>query len=308
MITSVARLRRVAGTLFPLALIVFLGAPWSSDHVVLAQSYELFVSVVDLDGNPVTDLEPDELVVQWDGVDCDMLDLELVSLPVRITVLIDNAEDTRAALQHMREGLKGFVAAIPQDVEIGLLTVAAQPRWITRHTTDRAELTRGIDFVTPDYGTAARFLDGWLEAANRISDDAERQYLPVILMLAGDGIDGSSITQGRYEDMRQKMVNIRATMHTRVFSSIGNASAPQAQMGMEMGNITSGSFESIAAPTAFRTQLPELGQDVALKHNRAINQYRVTYTPPEGASTQPNLSTVTRPGLQLIPTANGNVP
>ena len=308
MITSVEHLRPVAGALLALALIVFPGALWSTDHVVFAQSYELYVSVVDSEGAPVTDLEPDELVVQWDGVDCDMLDLELVSLPVRITVLIDNAEDTRAALQHMREGLKGFVSAIPQDVEIGLLTVAAQPRWITRHTADRAELARGLDFVTPDYGTSARFLDGWLESANRISDDAERQYLPVIIMLAGDGIDGSSITQGRYEDMARKMVDIRATMHTRVFSSIGNAAAPQAQMGIEMGNMTPGSFEAIAAPTAFRTQLPELGQDIARKHNRAINQYRVTYSPPEGASTQPNLSIVTRPGLQLIPTANGNVP
>ncbi len=273
-----------------------------------AQSYTLFVSVVDLRGNPVTDLTLDELVIQWDGEDCVTLDLEPISLPVRITVLIDNAEDTRAALQHMREGLKGFVDAIPEDVEIGLLTLASQPRWITRHTTDRAELLDGIDLVTPDYGTSARFLDGWLEAAKRINDDAERQYLPVILSLTGDGIDGSNVTQGRYAEMREKMMNVSATMHTRMFSSIGNAAAPQAQMGIEMGNLTGGSFEALASPTAFRTQLPELGQEIARKHRRTTNQYRVTYTPPEGASTQPNLSIVTRPGLQLIPTANGNVP
>jgi len=275
---------------------------------VSAQSYTLFVSVVDLRGNPVTDLTLDELVIQWDGEDCVTLDLEPISLPVRITVLIDNAEDTRAALQHMREGLKGFVDAIPEDVEIGLLTLASQPRWITRHTTDRAELLDGIDLVTPDYGTSARLLDGWLEAAKRINDDAERQYLPVILSLTGDGIDGSNVTQGRYAEMREKMMNVSATMHTRMFSSIGNAAAPQAQMGIEMGNLTGGSFEALASPTAFRTQLPELGQEIARKHRRTTNQYRVTYTPPEGASTQPNLSIVTRPGLQLIPTANGNVP
>ena len=308
MITSVARLRRIACALFALAPFVLFGAPWSTGQEVSAQSYVLFVSVVDLNGDPVTDLAPDELTVQWDGEDCETLDLERVSLPVRVTVLIDNAEDTRDALQNMREGLKGFVAAIPEDVEIGLLTLARQPRWITRHTSDRAELARGLDLVTPDFGTSARFLDGWVEAANRLSDDAERQYLPVILMLSGDGNDASTITQGRYADMRQKMIDVAATMHTRMFAGIGNVAASQAQMGMELGNLTPGSFESLATASTFLTQLPELGRDVARKHDRVTNQYRVTYTPPEGASTQPNLSIVTRPGLQLIPTANGNVP
>ncbi len=308
MITSVARLRRVAGALFALVLILS-GAPWSMGRAVSAQNQVLYLSILDANGEAVTDLGPDDVVVQWDGEDCETLDLEPINLPVRVTVLIDNAEDTRAALQHMREGLKGLLDAIPEDVEIGLLTLARQPRWITRHTTDRAELASGLDLVTPDYGTSARFLDGWLEAADRISDDAERQYLPVIVMLAGDGIDASTITQGRYEEMRERMVDISATMHTRLFTSIGNAAAPQAQMGIEMGELTRGSYEALAVPTAFRTQLPELGREIARKHGRTSYQYRVTYAPPDGASDRPAISVgSTRPDLIIIPTIDGNVP
>ena len=307
--SSIAGLRRVAGALLALA-VIDSGAPWSTSTVVLAQTHVLFVSVVDSDGEPVTDLEPDELVVQWDGENGQTLDLEPVSLPVRVTVLIDNAEDTRAALQHMREGLRGFLDAIPKDVEVALLTLARQPRWVTRHTTDRAELARGLDFVTPDYGTSARFLDGWIEAANRISDDAERQYLPVILMLAGDGIDGSSVTQGRYAEMRQRMLDISATMHTRMFTGIGNAAAPQAQVGIEMSNLTRGTYQALASPTAFRTQLPELGRDIARKHKRVSHQYRVTYAPPERPFDDPTIlvGTPARPALDVIPTLGGNVP
>jgi len=309
MITSVARLRGVAGALFALVLILS-GAPWSMGRAVSAQNQVLYLSILDANGEAVTDLGPDDVVVQWDGEDCETLDLEPINLPVRVTVLIDNAEDTRAALQHMREGLKGFLDALPEDVEIALLTLARQPRWVTRHTTDRAELARGLNLVTPDYGTSARFLDGWLEAVKRIDDDAERQYLPVILMLAGDGIDGSSVTQGRYEELKALMGNISATMHTRMFSSIGNAAAAQAQMGIEMGNLTRGTFQALAAPTAFRTQLPELGRDIARKHKRANHQYRVTYTPPDDAFDQPTIfvGTPARPGLDLIPTTDGNVP
>ena len=265
---------------------------------------------MDRNGEPVTDLQLDELVVQWDGENGETLDLEPVGLPVRVTVLIDNAEDTRAALQHMREGLKGFVAALPEDVEMGLLTLARQPRWITRHTSDRAALIRAINLVTPDYGASARFLDGWLEAVKRINDDTERQYLPVILMLAGDGLDGSSVTQGRYVELKERMGNISATMHTRTFLSIGNAAAPQAQMGIEIGNLTRGTYEALSAPTAFRTQLPELGRDIARKHKRTNHQYRVTYTPPDDAFDRPTIlvGTPARPGLDLIPTTDGNVP
>ena len=304
-----ARLRRAAHVLLALVLIVF-GAPCGTGWMVLAQSHVLFVSIVDRNGEPVTDLQLDELVVQWDGENSETLDLEPVGLPVRVTVLIDNAEDTRAGLQHMREGLKGFLDALPEDVEIALLTLARQPRWITRHTTDRDELARGLELVTPDYGTSARFLDGWLEAATRIDEDAERQYLPVILMLAGDGIDGSSVTQGRYRELKKRMTDISATMHTRMFSSIGNAAAPQAQIGIEMANLTRGTYQALAAPTAFRTQLPELGQDIARKHKRTNHQYRVTYAPPDDAFDRPTIlvGTPARPGLDLIPTTDGNVP
>ena len=308
MITSVARLRRVAGALLALVLIVW-GAPWSTGQAVQAQNQVLFVSVVDANGESVTDLEPDELMVQWDGMDSETLDLEPINLPVRVTVFIDNAEGARDALQHMREGLKGFLDAVPEDVEIALLTLARQPRWITRHTTDRAELVRSLDLVVPDHGTAARYLDAWAEEAGRINDDAERQYLPIVVMVASDGPDGSSITQGRYEQVVQRMLDTSATMHTRMFSGVGDASAPQAQMGIEMGTLTRGSYEALAAATAFRTMLPELGRDIARKHSRVRHQYRVTYAPPDGASDQPAISVgSTRPDLNIIPTIDGNVP
>ena len=58
--------------------------------MVSAQNQQLFLSVTDGDGEPVTDLAPDELLVKWDDQDCETLNLEPIDWPVRITVFVDN--------------------------------------------------------------------------------------------------------------------------------------------------------------------------------------------------------------------------
>jgi len=307
MVTSVACRRPLTGALLVLALFVF-GAPWSTSQAAFAQNQTLFISVVDSNSVPVTDLDLDEVVVQWDDEDCETLDLAPISLPVRVTVFIDNGEETEA-LQHMREGLKGFIAAIPQDVEIALLTIAGRPQWITRHTADRTELARGLNLVVHYTGSATRYMDAWVEEASRLNDDTESQYLPVIVMITGDGPEGSSITQGRYDQMKQRMVDNLATWHTRVYTGNGRGAADQAQIGIEMGRVTRGTYEALGIANAFRRILPELGQAIARKHTRASHQYRVTYAPPDGASHRPRISVeVIRPDVNLILTRDGNVP
>ena len=309
MTTSPAGRRLVAGTLLALALIVF-GGPWSTSQVV-------FLSVVDANGEPVSDLELDEVIVQWDGVDCETLNLEPIDWPVRVTVFVDNGEGSLEALQHMREGLKGFVDAIPEEVEVALMTLARQPRWVTRHTSDREELARGIDLIVPDAGAAARFRDALIEEAGRLNDDEERQYFPVIVMVASDGPEGSTSLQPAYDKMLQRLIDSSATVHTRIFSgdrlSAGRGGldnlGQQIQIGMNLRDVTRGSYEVLNVGTGFRTILPELAREIARKHKMVSSQYRITYAPPDGVSDQAVTSILTsRPGLNLIPTLDGNVP
>ena len=299
--------RPIAGALIALALIVF-GVPGTTSQVVLAQSQVLFVSIVDVDGEPVTDLTAEEVTVQWDGEDCETLNLEPIDWPVRVTVFVDNGEGGRAAVPQMREGLRGFMDAIPDEVEIAILTLARQPRWVTRHTTDRAELAEGIDLIVSDAGAASTFMDALIEEAGRLHDDEERQYFPVIVLVASDGPDTSNGLQQRYEEALQRLIANSATVHTRMLSS-GNVGGLAAQVGSHVGEVTRGSHQALGLGSAFETMLPELGEDIARKHRRVSNQYRVTYAPPDGASDLPAISIgTTRPGLNVIPTLDGNVP
>ncbi len=307
-----ARLRPLTGVLLVLALLA-VGAPWRSSQVAFAQNQVLFVSIVDSNGEPVTDLEADDLQVRWDDVVCETLALEPINWPVRVTVFVDNGEGSQNALQHMREGLKLFVDAIPAEVEVALLTIGSQPRWITRHTADRAELERGIDLMTPDAGAASRFMDALIEEAGRLNDDEERQYFPVIVMVATDGPDGSTGLPQRLDDMLQRLIENSATVHTRMFST--GSSSPfqglQVQAGVRVSEVTHGTYESLAASTAFVTALSELGQDIARKHTRVSHQYRLTYAPPDGAFDQPRIRVAVSDrysGVNLFPTLDGNLP
>jgi hypothetical protein len=312
MITPTARLRPLIGSVLAVALVV-VGPPWSTNQVAFAQDQVIFVSPVDSNGDPVTDLEAHDLQVRWDDEVCETLSLERINWPVRVTVFVDNGDGSRNALQHMREGLKLFVDAIPEEVEVALLTIGSQPRWVTRRTVDREELERGVDLITPDIGASSRFMDALIEEAARLNDDEERQYFPVIVMVATDGPDGSTALPQRLEEMLQRLIENSATVHTRMFST-GSASpfqGLQVQVGVRVSEVTRGSYESLAASTAFVTALPELGQDIARKHTRVSDQYRLTYAPPDGVFDQPRIRVAVSDrysGVDLFPTLDGNLP
>lgn len=299
MTTRTAHLRPLFGTLLTISLIV-VGAPVAS-----AQDQQLFLSVTDAHGEPVTDLTPDELLVKWDDQDCETLNLEPIDWPVRITVFVDNGADSRESLQNMREGLKLFVDEIPEGVEVALATISGRPRFVTQHTSDKAELVRGIDLMVPDTG-AGRFRDALIEEAKRLDDDDERQYFPVIVMVGNDGAEGSTSQQNAYDEMVQRMVAASATVHTRLLSVRGTGQ--QVQIAMNLSEATRGSYEALAISTGFRDMLPALGMEIARKHRLVSNQYRVTYAPPDGITNPTNMGISTsRVGIFLTPTLDGNV-
>ena len=302
----------VTGALTALALIV-LGAPWNADQLVLAQTQSLFVSLSDADGEPVTDLTPEDVVVRWDDVECETLDLEPIDWPVRVTVFVDNGPGGHAVLAHIREGVRLFVDELPEEVPVGLATISERVQFMTKHTTDREELLSGIGLTVPQHGPAV-FLDALIErAAEDLADDKERQYFPVIVMVATTGPEASTQQRPRpFDRMMQRLLETHATVHTRMYAPAAGLwvqpHGDQVRWGIDISQATGGSYDSLSTGIGFRTLLPELGQDIARKHRLVSTQYRVTYAPPDNASDQPAVRVVTtRAGLTVMPTIDGNI-
>lgn len=279
-----------------------------------AQEHTLYVSVTDGDGDPVTGLTRDDVTVRWDEENVQTTGFEAFGRPVRLTVFVDNSRNAARSVEHMRDGLRALLRELPDEMEVALLTTAWQARWITPHTSDRAELERGISVITPDTNAPTRFIDPLVGEAARIEEDGDREYYPVVVMASAHPFDSSTSQQGRVDRMLERLVDNAVEVHTLRFVAPGEflqrgPITGNLDIGEMLAAITRGSFERITDRRAFVEKLATLGRDIARKHRVVSSQYRVTYRQPRNPSAQPAIDVVTeRQGLHMIPTLDGNVP
>ncbi len=304
--------RRLVGFAVAVGLVAG-GAPWGGARAAAAQEQSLYIAFTDFNGAPVTDMTLDDVVIQWDGVPCEIVELEPIQWPVRVTVYVDNATESQAALPDMREGLRLFLEALPPDIEVAIATTAGRPQFRVRHTRDRGDLLDAVGVLASE-GSAATFFDALYEEAERLEDDREREYLSAIVMVAVAGSEGSRRARGdAIQRTMDRLYDNAAVVHTLLFTApygvgrtLGRA---QATWGSDFAASTRGRYEEMVVSTRYRTLLPEIAADLARRHRMTRSQYRVTFRPPEDASDQPRLQVGSaRVGVVAIPTDNGNVP
>src|SRR5262245_19967891 len=97
-----------------------------------ANQITFFLSAATVAGEPIADLKPEDLQVAEDGRATPVVKMVPVNWPVKVTVLVDNGAETGQLLSLYRSGLKAFLAAMPAGVEVSILTLAPQPRWVIR--------------------------------------------------------------------------------------------------------------------------------------------------------------------------------
>jgi hypothetical protein len=102
----------------------------------------VFISAIDANGAPLTDLKPEEVAMTENGVAGKVASFDRYNLPIKLTIAVDNGQESTTALAAIRTGLTGMVEALPADVEVTLITMAPQPSMFVKPTTDRTQLTR----------------------------------------------------------------------------------------------------------------------------------------------------------------------
>jgi len=128
------------------------------------QSIQVFLSAVDGDGKPVTDLRAEDVNILVDGAVCKTTKFDAIDWPVKLTLMVDNGPVHNDALRQLREALRLFVAELPTDLEVSVISIDPAPRWIFRPSSDRVKLLSSLDLLIPDSG-APKFIDAMAEAA-----------------------------------------------------------------------------------------------------------------------------------------------
>lgn len=255
-----------------------------------AQPQDLYVSVVDANGAPVSNLTASDFSVREDGVAREVLRIRPATAPMQIALLLDNSQAATPAMQLMRDGARAFVDALAGKGEIAIVTFGERPTIVVDYTTDTAKLKAGVDRLFARPGSGAYLLDALVNVSEGLQKrEADR---PVIVVVMTEGIEFSN---QHYERVLDKIKASGAAMHVL---AIGQ---PSASLSDEIRNrnqvISRGTSETggrrnqLLATTAIEPRLKQLADELT-------HQYLVTYARPEALIPPSKIEvTVDKPGL-----------
>ena len=258
-------------------------------HAVLiaqGESYQFVIAVSDEAGRPVRDLTRDEIVLTENGVPAEIVSVRPFQMPVALTIAVDNGPLSVDALGHYRTGLSGLVKALPEDLEVTVITTSPQPMIVVQPTMDRARLLRGVNGFAPQE-ESPRFTDTLVEFSRRyetaLKETNRITSLPVLVMVSTTVVEAVSYQPAEIAHALQFLERRKAKVHVAMLNTRRGASAGaalndgrQTMIAIPATKVTNGRFEALSNSNRLTTLLPEMGMEIAALHRRQVNQLLVT--------------------------------
>jgi len=155
----------------------------------------IYVTVADDKGVAPSDLTPQEVEVKEDGAVRRVLAVKPATETMQIVMLVD---DSGAGIQHIREGVAGFLRIVQRTAEIAIVSTAAQNTVLVDFTSDPGALMNGVNRLSTRSTSGGYLLDAIQEWANTL---VRRQApRPVIVVLALEGKEFSNVPAARVLD------------------------------------------------------------------------------------------------------------
>lgn len=258
---------------------------------------ELYVSVVDRAGAPVSDIGPADLIVREDNLAREILRIAPASEPMQVAILVDNSQasgdwlfDVRRALPQLIDALVGSDATN----DVAIVALASRPTILSDYTHDRRRLQKGMDLIWPEPASGAYLLDSIIEVTKGFKRRAAGR--PVIIAVTTEGPERSS---RHYDQVLTALGESGAAFYSVL---VGPPSTTMSQDEIDRGIVlergtreTGGYRERVLAGSALPGRLKQLGDELT-------HRYHVTYARPQSLI-PPKRVTVTTPRAGL--TARG---
>ena len=243
-------------------------------QTVWAVDRQLFMLVTDRSGQPVTDVTADEVVLEQEGSECTVKDVQLDAAPMKVALLVDNSDAAQQSLNSMRDGLAAFLDTLPAEHEVGLFTIAGQVRRRVDFTTDREELKEHATGLFVDRNSGVVYLDGLVETWERRFEDED--LWPVFVSLVYDGAEASrSVQDDEFNEFARDLVGRGATVHAVLVSTRGGAI--QTTISTFLTQNTGGMYRALAAATALPETFTELAETMGAQYETVKDRYRVVF-------------------------------
>jgi VWFA-related protein len=257
----------------------------------------IYVSVVNRDGVPATDLTARDFVVREDGVAREVLSVREAAEPVTLALVVDNSQAAASVIPDVRTALRAFVERMGGHNPMAVTTIADRPTILQDYTLVVPQLVRAVGRIFPVPGSGAFLLDALSEVANGFSKrDFERGVIVVITT------EGTEFSDPNEQQVLPKLRQSGAALHAFVLTS-------QAGPDMRSSEARSRAIVLDAGPreTGGRRVdlLSSMSMDAALQKlaNQLSHEYLVTYSRPESLIPPEKISVaVTRPELEALGT------
>jgi len=264
-------------------------APRGSD----ARTRDIYVSVVDNNGKPVTGLTAADFRVREDNVAREVLSAGVATEPLTISLLIDDSEAAADAIQYMRDALTAFVERLDGKAEIAVATVGERPTSQLDYTTSTVALKRTVGRIFQRSGAGAYLLDALVDVSKGLEKRApKRPNIVVVTIEAGPEFSNRS-----FQQVLEALTRSRATLHVL---AIGQPASSQTDE-MRNRNIvigdgpdkSGGRRDQVLVPLGLKDRMLQLADELT-------NQYVVQYGRPEQLIPPEKVQvTVSKPGLTV---------
>lgn len=280
--SSLARLPRMVRSLSVVALVVSCGlvvAAMSPRVAAQARASRptdrsMFVSVLDKDGAPVTNLTAADFVVREDGVAREVLGAEKATEPIALAVLVDTSQAATDYVPDVRRALAGFVKRMAERNRVAIIGFGERPTVLTDYTRDAALLAKGVDRVFPVSGSGSYLLQAVVETCDGLAKhDFDRV---VMLAITAGGAEFSDLDYLRpLEAVRKSGATFDAMVFNLGPPDLASSNQRNRELFLDAATgATGGSRVLLLSSMALDAALTRLADELA-------NQYRITYGRPD---------------------------
>jgi hypothetical protein len=253
---------------------------------------KVFVTVVDGNGAPVTDLTSADLVVKEGGKEREIVTAEPASQRMRIALAV---EERMVADSAVRMALFEFMKRLADRAEFALITIGLRNTTVVDYTTNLSALVQGINSFTLNPARESSVAEGVLELSSKFVDSKPERPVIVVVSLSGGqaGVEARTVL----DKLRQS----GAMMYAATLVG-GEASGPLGSMGEQSGReqvLGDGPKQSGGRRVGVNATgaMPAAMLQIA---NELLAQYAVTYALPDGVKPDRRFSISTkRRGLTL---------
>ena len=242
----------------------------------------LFVSVLDEQGAPVSNLAAAEFVVEEDGVEREVLRVEPARQPMQVAVLVDTSASAAFAIRDIRNGLERLVPVLAERNDVALVSFGGAPRVLVESTRRLDRLREGIGRIFSFSDSAAYLLDALMETARGFERRGSAR--PVIVVVATEGLDYSRYGARRLQNSLEESAvathvivlveRANTALRANRFALPGGVDLYQRDRALaELPEATGGQRYDLLLSTALPDTMGALAELLA-------NQYHLVYSRP----------------------------